>query len=182
MADTRRRGLRPRRHARERRRPALCPRGEPESRPVQRRRVLVHGARGRVGLRHPGRKRGEGGDGPGRRQGRDTRPAQAGLCMTAAAGRITTRPLQLSDRARVEAMTRAVGLFREEEIPVAVEVFEATAAANDTYEGLAAVRDGELVGWISWGPTPGTLGTFDLYWIVIDPACHGQGIGTVLVD
>ena len=79
-------------------------------------------------------------------------------------------------------MTRAVGLFREEEIPVAVEVFEATAAANDTYEGLAAVQDGEVVGWISWGPTPGTLGTFDLYWIVIDPAHHGQGIGTVLVD
>jgi len=95
---------------------------------------------------------------------------------------VTTRRLQLSDRARVEAMTRAVGLFREEEIPVAVEVFEATAAANDTYEGLAALLDGEVVGWISWGPTPGTLGTFDLYWIVIDPACHGQGIGTVLVD
>ena len=95
---------------------------------------------------------------------------------------LTTRLLQMSDRARVEAMTRAVGLFREEEIPVAVEVFEATAAANDTYEGLAALRDGEVVGWISWGPTPGTLGTFDLYWIVIDPSCHGQGIGTELVD
>ena len=95
---------------------------------------------------------------------------------------ITTRKLIPTDRARVEAITRAVGLFREEEIPVAVEVFEATAAANDTYEGLAALRDGQLVGWISWGPTPGTLGTFDLYWIVIDPACHGQGIGTVLVE
>lgn len=102
--------------------------------------------------------------------------------MTAAAGRVTTRPLAPADRARVEAMTRAVGLFREEEIPVAVEVFEATAAANDTYEGLAAVRDGEVVGWISWGPTPGTLGTFDLYWIVVDPAHHGAGIGTLLVD
>jgi len=102
--------------------------------------------------------------------------------MTAAAGRVTTRPLDAADRARVEAMTRAVGLFRDEEIPVAVEVFEATAARNDTYEGLAALRDGEVVGWISWGPTPGTLGTFDLYWIVIDPACHGQGIGTVLVQ
>jgi ribosomal protein S18 acetylase RimI-like enzyme len=95
---------------------------------------------------------------------------------------ITTRPLVPKDRDRVEAMTRAVGLFREEEIPVAIEVFEATAAANDTYEGLAALRDGEVVGWISWGPTPGTLGTFDLYWIVIDPACQGQGIGTVLVE
>ena len=101
--------------------------------------------------------------------------------MTAAAGRVITRPLEIADRARVESMTRAVGLFREEEIPVAVEVFEATALGNDTYEGLAALQGGELVGWISWGPTPGTLGTFDLYWIVIDPGCHGQGIGTVLV-
>ncbi len=79
-------------------------------------------------------------------------------------------------------MTRAVGLFREEEIPVAVEVFESTALANDTYEGLAALQGGEVVGWISWGPTPGTLGTFDLYWIVIDPAHQGAGIGTALVD
>ena len=95
---------------------------------------------------------------------------------------VTTRPLAPSDRARVETMTRAVGLFREEEIPVALEVFEATAAGNDTYEGLAALRDGEVVGWISWGPTPGTLGTFDLYWIVIDPSCQGQGVGTLLVE
>jgi len=102
--------------------------------------------------------------------------------MTAALGRITLRPLDPADRARVEAMTRAVGLFREEEIPVAVEVFEAAAARNDTYEGLAAVRDGDVVGWISWGPTPGTLGTFDLYWIVIDPAHQAQGIGSALVE
>lgn len=102
--------------------------------------------------------------------------------MTAAAGRITIRPLDPADRARVEAMTRAVGLFREEEIPVAVEVFEAAAARNDTYEGLAALLDGEVVGWISWGPTPGTLGTFDLYWIVVDPSHHGQRIGSVLVE
>jgi len=59
---------------------------------------------------------------------------------------VTTRPLEPTDRARVEAITRAVGLFREEEIPVAVEVFEATAAANDTYEGLAALRDGTPLG------------------------------------
>jgi GNAT superfamily N-acetyltransferase len=102
--------------------------------------------------------------------------------MTVVTGRVTTRPLELADRARVEAMTRAVGLFREEEVPVAVEVFEATARADDTYEGLAALLAGEVVGWISWGPTPGTLGTFDLYWIVIDPVHQGAGIGTVLLE
>jgi GNAT superfamily N-acetyltransferase len=81
----------------------------------------------------------------------------------------------------VEAMTRGTRLFREEEIPVALEVFTATAAANDTYEGLGADADGALVGWASWGPTPGTDGTFDLYWIVVDPAWQGFGVGTALL-
>lgn len=102
--------------------------------------------------------------------------------MTATAGRVTLRPLDPADRVRVEAMTRAVGLFRDDEIPVAVEVFEAAAARTDTYEGLAAVRDGEVAGWTCWGPTPCTLGTFDLYWIVVDPAHHGQGIGSMLLE
>ena len=41
--------------------------------------------------------------------------------------------------------------------------------------------DGRLAGWICWGPTPCTLGTFDLYWMAVDPAMHGAGIGTALV-
>jgi ribosomal protein S18 acetylase RimI-like enzyme len=102
--------------------------------------------------------------------------------MKTRAAPVVLRPLALSDRAAVEAMTRAAGVFRDDEIPVAVEVFQATAAGTDTYEGLAAERDGRLAGWISWGPTPCTLGTWDLYWIVIDPACQGEGVGTLLLQ
>ena len=101
--------------------------------------------------------------------------------MKTTAAPATLRPLAESDRPAVEAMTRAAGVFREDEIPVALEVFQAAAAGNDTYEGLAAERDGRLAGWISWGPTPCTLGTYDLYWIVVDPACQGEGIGTLLL-
>ena len=42
-------------------------------------------------------------------------------------------------------------------------------------------RTGRLAGWICWGPTPCTLGTFDLYWMAVDPALHGAGIGTALI-
>ena len=40
---------------------------------------------------------------------------------------------------------------------------------------------GKLAGWICWGPTPCTLGTYDLYWMAVDPALQGSGIGTALV-
>ena len=102
--------------------------------------------------------------------------------MKTSAAPVTLRSLVESDRAAVEAMTRAAGVFREDEIPVALEVFQATAAGNDTYEGLAADRDGRVAGWISWGPTPCTLGTYDLYWIVVDSSCQGEGIGTLLLQ
>lgn len=79
-------------------------------------------------------------------------------------------------------MTRGVGLFRDDEIPVALEVFDATAAGRDTYEGAGVEVDGALAGWASWGATPCTLGTFDLYWIVVDPARQGDGIGSILLE
>jgi ribosomal protein S18 acetylase RimI-like enzyme len=102
--------------------------------------------------------------------------------VKAPAVEVTLRPLCSSDRGQVETITRAVGLFRDDEIPVALEVFEATAAATDTYEGVAAEADGVLVGWASWGPVPCTLWTFDLYWIVVDPACHGSGVGSRMLQ
>jgi GNAT superfamily N-acetyltransferase len=94
------------------------------------------------------------------------------------------RNLIAADRGRIEEITRAVGLFREEEIPVALEVFdEAVRAAprNESYSALAAELDGRLAGWICWGPTPCTLGTYDLYWMVVDPALQGSGIGTAML-
>jgi len=40
----------------------------------------------------------------------------------------------------------------------------------------------ETVGWVCFGPTPCTLGTFDIYWIGVAPAWQGRGIGRVLTD
>jgi D-alanine-D-alanine ligase len=94
------------------------------------------------------------------------------------------RNLTAADRVRIEEITRAVGLFREDEIPVALEVFDEGARAGSSgepYRLLGAEVDGRLAGWICWGPTPCTLGTFDLYWMAVDPALQGVGIGTALV-
>jgi GNAT superfamily N-acetyltransferase len=99
-------------------------------------------------------------------------------------GTLTTpvlRTLNAADRGRIEEITRAAGLFREEEIPVALEVFDGAAAGSPDYIALGAEHDGRLAGWICWGPTPCALGTYDLYWMAVDPALQRTGIGTALV-
>lgn len=96
------------------------------------------------------------------------------------------RPLAAGDRDRVEALSRATGLFHPSEIRVALEVFDAATgngrAADPDYETAGAELGGRLVGWICWGPTPCTEGTFDLYWIAVDPAVQGRGVGGALVE
>jgi GNAT superfamily N-acetyltransferase len=99
-------------------------------------------------------------------------------------GTLTTpvlRTLNVADRGRIEEITRAAGLFREDEIPVALEVFDGAAAGSPDYIAIGAEHDGRLAGWICWGPTPCTLGTYDLYWMAVDPALQRTGIGTALV-
>jgi D-alanine-D-alanine ligase len=91
------------------------------------------------------------------------------------------RTLTAADRGRIEEISRAVGLFRADEIAVALEVFDAEVAGSPDYFALGAEHDGRLAGWICWGPTPCTLGTFDLYWMAVDPALHGAGVGTALL-
>jgi ribosomal protein S18 acetylase RimI-like enzyme len=91
------------------------------------------------------------------------------------------------DRERIEAITRGVGVFHESEVPVALEVFDgATLGAGSTatepdYTALGADVEGRLAGWICWGPTPCTSGTYDLYWMAVDPAVQHGGVGTALL-
>jgi D-alanine-D-alanine ligase len=92
------------------------------------------------------------------------------------------RHLTAADRARIEEITRAVGRFRDDEIPVALEVFDAAVQGGPDYTVLGAELGSELVGWICWGPTPCTLGTYDLYWMAVEPGLQGSGIGTALLE
>ena len=93
------------------------------------------------------------------------------------------RHLSRADRDRIEEITRAVGLFRDDEILVALEVFDEAirGGVGNTYSMLGAEADGRLAGWICWGPTPCTLGTYDLYWMAVDPGLQGTGVGTALL-
>ena len=92
------------------------------------------------------------------------------------------RPVGRAQRARLERLTAATGLFRPAEVATAVEVLDEAVAGDDDYRFVGAYEGDELVGYACWGPTPGTEGTHDLYWIVVDPTRHRRGVGTALLQ
>jgi ribosomal protein S18 acetylase RimI-like enzyme len=92
------------------------------------------------------------------------------------------RPVGRAHRARLEQLTRGTGLFREEEVATAVELLDECLAGDDDYRFLGAFDGDQLAGYACWGPTPGTVATSDLYWIVVDRTRQGSGIGSQLLS
>lgn len=92
--------------------------------------------------------------------------------------------LEESDRTALARIVHDVGVFRQAEIEVAMElVLEGLGANEDEYLFAIAEDDaGAVVGYACWGQAPLTEATYDLYWIAVDPACHGQGLGRALLS
>lgn len=91
------------------------------------------------------------------------------------------RPVGRAHRARLEQLTRDTGLFREGEVATAVELLDESLGGDEDYQFLGAFADDQLIGYACWGHTPGTDGTSDLYWIVVDRPRQGHGIGSELL-
>jgi ribosomal protein S18 acetylase RimI-like enzyme len=91
------------------------------------------------------------------------------------------RPVGRAHRARLEQLTRATGLFREEEVATAVELLDASLDGDEDYRFLGAFDGDELLGYACWGATPGTVATSDLYWIAVARERQGGGIGSQLL-
>jgi ribosomal protein S18 acetylase RimI-like enzyme len=96
------------------------------------------------------------------------------------------RQIEPRDRNRILEIVVAAGNFNAVEIDTAMEVVdEALAdplAPRGDYRTFVAVDDrGTVAGWECHGPTPLTDGTYDLYWIAVDPAFQGKGVGRALL-
>jgi ribosomal protein S18 acetylase RimI-like enzyme len=109
--------------------------------------------------------------------------------------------LQRGHRNRLREILDATEVFRDEEVAVALELFDETFASGPArapydpgdgvanYEfvgGFSRVNGGadgdQLVGYVCYGATPGTDRTYDLYWIAVHPDFQGSGGGTVLLE
>ncbi|MGE5749862.1 MAG: GNAT family N-acetyltransferase, partial [Gemmatimonas sp.] len=103
-------------------------------------------------------------------------------------------------RTRVRDILVATKVFRDEEVDVAIELFDEvfgspisidgttsaitteTPVSSDYYFLGAFTPEEELAGFACYGPTPGTDRTYDLYWIAVHPSAQGTGSGTILLN
>jgi len=94
------------------------------------------------------------------------------------------RPLIKQDKTRLISMLMDSRAFTLEEIDVAMELIDIALKDQNqkdyTIHSMVDDQD-QPAGYICYGPTPMTQGTFDLYWIVVDPHFQGKGIGSKLL-
>jgi len=81
-------------------------------------------------------------------------------------------------------MAEATGFFRADEVEIAAELvrerLEKGIASGYEFVFADGVA-GEVMGYACYGEIPCTIGSYDLYWIIVDPKHQGKGLGRALV-
>lgn len=93
------------------------------------------------------------------------------------------RQIKPTDVAAIKIIVRASGFFSAAEIEIAVELAEEKLelGPDSSYEFLFAEDAGRVVGYACWGLIPATVGSYDLYWIAVQPELRGRGLGKKLL-
>jgi ribosomal protein S18 acetylase RimI-like enzyme len=92
------------------------------------------------------------------------------------------RKARAADTPAVLEMIRRTTFFRPDEEAIAHEVLQqATTGDGSGYQSYVAESGGRVGGWVCFGATPCTLGTFDVYWIAVDPDKQKTGLGSRLL-
>ncbi len=90
----------------------------------------------------------------------------------------------VADSAAIRDVVSSTGFFNAEEIDVAVELVEERLKLGEAsgYFFIFADVDGKTVGYSCYGPIPGTVSSFDLYWIAVHADYRGTGLGSRLLE
>lgn len=95
--------------------------------------------------------------------------------------------LRAEDRDKIKNILTETNNFNEDEIRVAIELI-------DIYINKKEQRDYEIFvdrneedesdinGYVCIGPRPLTEGTYDLYWIAVNPSVQSKGVGSRLIS
>ncbi len=96
-------------------------------------------------------------------------------------------PIREFQKQDIEPLTKILTdteMFRKDEIDVAVELMEIVIEEPEQKDYIMRTyvdKENVVRGYYCVGSTPMTEGTFDLYWIAVDPGLHRRGIGQELL-
>jgi ribosomal protein S18 acetylase RimI-like enzyme len=87
------------------------------------------------------------------------------------------------DKPAVMQMLRDIPGFKPAEVDVAEEVLDSYLcdSTRSGYHVFVAEAGSSIAGYICYGPTPLTEGTWDIYWLAVTTNQQSQGIGKALL-
>jgi ribosomal protein S18 acetylase RimI-like enzyme len=86
------------------------------------------------------------------------------------------------DKLAIMRILRSTPEFKPAEVVIAEEVIDSYLddPSGSGYYVLVAEIGPSVVGYVCYGPTPLTEGTWDMYWLAVAPKEQGRGIGKAL--
>jgi ribosomal protein S18 acetylase RimI-like enzyme len=93
------------------------------------------------------------------------------------------RPMMGDDKPAVMQILRNTPEFKPLEVDIAEGLIDCYLEdpVGSGYSVLVAEVNSAVVGYVCYGPTPLTEGTWDIYWIAVAREEQGQGVGGVLL-
>ena len=87
------------------------------------------------------------------------------------------------DKPAITQMLRDIPEFKPAEVDIAEEVIDSYLrnSIRSGYHVFVAEAGLSIAGYICYGPTPLTEGTWDIYWLAVAPEQQSQGIGKALL-
>ncbi|MGD1119542.1 MAG: GNAT family N-acetyltransferase [Dehalococcoidales bacterium] len=95
---------------------------------------------------------------------------------------VKIHPMRAADKPALMKILENTPEFKPFEVVVAEELIDyyLSDEVKSGYNILIAEDEGEVAGYVCYGETPCTVGTWDLYWIAVDRSRRGKGIGKLL--
>lgn len=93
--------------------------------------------------------------------------------------------MKKEDREAILRVMHSTDMFNSEEVVVAEEMMDSYIQQpnqRDYYMVVIENEKKEIVGYMSYGPTPLTKGTYDVYWLAVSPSYQRRGYGKKLIE
>ena len=84
----------------------------------------------------------------------------------------------------ISSIIESSGFFSTEEIVIARELAEEKLSHGSacSYQFLFAEKEDSVCGYTCYGLIPATTASYDLYWIAVNEAFRGKGLGKALME